>query len=52
MKALYETSQFRKDLKRLKKQGKQIQKLKDVVRRIAGDEDMEIRHRDHALTGR
>ncbi|MFZ4682755.1 MAG: type II toxin-antitoxin system YafQ family toxin [Terrimicrobiaceae bacterium] len=51
MKTIYETSQFRKDIKKLKKQGKDIEKLKDVVRRIANDERLEDRHRDHALIG-
>ncbi len=51
MKAIYETSQFRKDIKKVKKQGKQIDKLKVIVRRIADGELLETRHRDHALTG-
>ena len=51
MKAIFETSQFRKDIKKLKKQGKQIQKIKDVVKRIANDERLEERHRDHELIG-
>ena len=37
MKAIYETSQFRKDIKKLQKQGKDIGKLKDVVKQIAND---------------
>ena len=51
MKAIYETRQFRKDIKKLKKQGKDIEKLKDVVRRIANSERLEDRYRDHALIG-
>lgn len=51
MKAIYETSQFRKDLKKLKKQGKDITKLKGIVMRIADDLPPDARHRDHALIG-
>ncbi len=51
MKAIYETSQFRKDFKKAKKQGKQIEKLKDIVRCLAEGRPLEPRHRDHALIG-
>lgn len=51
MKTIFETSQFRKDLKKIKKRGKDIQKLKEVVRQIANGEILDARHRDHALTG-
>ena len=51
MKAVYETSQFRKDIKKLKKQGKDFEKLRDAVRRIANEERLEDRYRDHALIG-
>jgi len=51
VKAIYETSQFRKDIKKLKKQGKDIAKLKEVVRQIANEEPLEDRYRDHALIG-
>ena len=51
MKTIYETSQFRKDIKKLKKQGKRIDKLKEVVVRLAGGEPLEPRYRDHALIG-
>jgi len=51
MKAIYETSQFRKDIKKLKKQGKEIEKLKAILRRIAEGKPLEARHRDHALDG-
>jgi mRNA interferase YafQ len=51
MKAIYETSQFRKDYKKIKKQGKQIEKLKDIIRCLAEGKPLESRHRDHALIG-
>ena len=51
MKAGLETSQFRKDLKRIKKRGKDIQKLKDVVRKIASSGILDSKYRDHPLAG-
>jgi len=51
MKAIYETSQFRKDYKKIRKQGKNIEKLKEIVRRLAEGQPLEPRHRDHALIG-
>jgi len=51
VKTIFETSQFRKDLKKIKKRGRDIQKLKEVVRQIANGEMLDERHRDHALTG-
>ena len=51
MKAIYETSQFRKDFKKIKKQGKQIEKLKEIVRCLVEGKPLEPPHRDHALIG-
>jgi len=51
MKAIYETSHFRKDIKKVRKRGKQIEKLKVIVGRIANGEPLDPRHRDQALIG-
>jgi mRNA interferase YafQ len=51
MKAIFQTSQFKKDLKRIKKRGKDLNKLKEVVSAIANSEALQERHRDHALSG-
>lgn len=51
MKAIYETSQLRRDFKKLKRQGKQIEKLKEIVRCLAEGKPLEPRHRDHELMG-
>jgi len=51
VKALHETRQFRRDLKRIKKQGLPIERLKAVVSILAAGGTLEARHRDHALTG-
>lgn len=45
------TSQFKKDLKSAKKQGKDIEKLLTVVERLADGQAMEEKYRDHELTG-
>jgi len=52
MKRVLQTSQFKKDIKRLKKRGKDLEKLGDVVRLLASDEPLEEKHRDHALIGK
>ncbi|MFM2178149.1 MAG: hypothetical protein RL015_2247 [Verrucomicrobiota bacterium] len=51
MKAIFQTSQFKKDLKRIKKRGKDLTKLKEIVSVIANGEVLEERHRDHSLSG-
>ena len=51
MKAIFQTSQFKKDFKRIKKRGKDLSKLMEVVSAIANSEALEERHRDHALSG-
>ncbi len=45
------TNQFKKDLKLAKKQGKNIDKLFYVVERIANGEELDVKYRDHSLTG-
>lgn len=52
MKPVIQTSQFKRDIKRLKKRGKDLVKLGDVVRQLAADKTLEEKHRDHALIGR
>jgi mRNA interferase YafQ len=51
MKAIFQTSQFKKDFKRIKKRGKDLSKLKEVVSAIVNSEVLEKRQRDHALSG-
>ena len=45
------TSRFKKDLKQAKKKGKDIEKLFDVIEKIAKDEALDERYRDHSLAG-
>jgi mRNA interferase YafQ len=51
MKAIFQTSQFKKDFKRIKKRGNDLNKLKEVVSATANSEALQERHRDHALSG-
>jgi mRNA interferase YafQ len=51
MKLIFQTSQFKKDFKKINKRGKDINKLKELVSAIAGSEALQERHRDHALSG-
>ena len=45
------TTQFKKDLKLAKKQGKDIDKLFAVIEKLANGEGLEDKFRDHDLTG-
>lgn len=45
------TSRFKKDIKQAKKQGKDIEKLFDVIEKIAKDEALDEKYRDHLLAG-
>ncbi len=51
MRKVSQTRQFSRDLKRVAKRGKDLNKLKRIVTLIAKDKPLEPRHRDHALTG-
>lgn len=51
MRATRQTTQFKKDVKRAKKRGKDFSKLKEVIEQLARGETLEARYRDHALTG-
>lgn len=52
MKGILQTSQFKRDLQRSRRRGRDLDKLKEVVRIIAAGEPLEPRHRDHALGGK
>jgi len=51
MKSIFQTRQFKKDFKKPRKRGKDIEKLKGVVRALAAGGPLEERHRDHPLIG-
>lgn len=45
------TTKFKKDLKLVKKQGKNLDKLFSVVDALANGEELEQKFRDHSLSG-
>lgn len=45
------TNQFKKDLKRIKKRGKDAAKLKAVMTSLIDEQPLAERHRDHVLVG-
>ncbi len=51
MKQLFQTTQFSKDVKRMQKRNKDLEKLEIIVRKLANDEPLDPRHRDHPLSG-
>ena len=52
MRDIIEQSQFRKDLKRVKRSGRlRFEDLLEVVRRLAADEPLEAKHHAHSLSG-
>jgi mRNA interferase YafQ len=46
-----QTNQFKKDIKRQQKRGKNLQKLKAVIELLAEHKSLPDRNRDHSLTG-
>lgn len=48
---IFQTSHFKRDIKRLRKRGKNLAKLNEVVLKILECETLEERYRDHGLTG-
>lgn len=45
------TKQFEKDLKRIRKRGKVVKKLKDVIRKLVDEEKLEAKFKDHKFSG-
>lgn len=48
---LSQTSQFKKDVKRMRKRGADLDKLKKIIQQLLSGEELDERHRDHALSG-
>jgi len=51
MLSLKTTTKFRKDYKRMKKQGKDLYLLQKVINDLLAEKILSEKHRDHALTG-
>ena len=45
------TIQFQRDLRKIIKRGKEIEKLKSIIIQLANQETLEERYRDHKLIG-
>lgn len=45
------TRQFEKDIKRMQKRGKNLEKLKSIIRSLVQEEPLDALHRDHKLIG-
>lgn len=45
------SNQFKKDIKLILKRGYDIELMNNVVNKLASEETLDERHRDHALTG-
>lgn len=43
------SNKFNKQLKKIKKQGKDIRKINIVVKKLANGETLELKYKDHAL---
>ena len=48
---IHYTTQFKKDYKKAKKQGKDLDKLKIVIEKLSNKEKLDPTYRDHSLTG-
>lgn len=48
---LHYTTQFKKDYKRVKKQNKDISKLRTAIEKLSSGEPLEPSYRDHPLSG-
>ena len=46
------TSQFKKDYKRAGKQGRPLEKLKDLAKKLAQSKKLDAKYRDHVLKGK
>jgi mRNA interferase YafQ len=51
MKKVSQTRQFSRDVKRMRKRGKNLEKLQGIVKLLAEGTPLPANHRDHSLTG-
>ncbi|MCL7489220.1 MAG: type II toxin-antitoxin system YafQ family toxin [Desulfobulbaceae bacterium] len=51
MRSIRRDTQFKRDVKRMEKRGKEIEKLKEIIRSLVNAEKLESRYRDHQLKG-
>ena len=48
---VFKAKRFRKSLKRMLRRGKDINKINDVILKLANGEVLDQKHKDHALSG-
>ena len=48
---IHETSQFKKDVKKLKRQGKDLSELLFVIKIMVQEDTLPVKYRDHNLIG-
>ena len=51
MRTIRRTSQFKRDVKRMKRRGKDLEELKKVIGNLASGRKLEPKYRDHMLVG-
>ena len=51
MRTVRRTSQFKRDVKRMKRRGKDLEELKKVIGNLVGGRKLEPKYRDHMLVG-
>ena len=51
MKQVSQTTQFARDVKRMRKRGKELIKLQEIVRQLASGTPLAPKHKDHSLVG-
>jgi mRNA interferase YafQ len=51
MRFIRRDTQFKRDVKRLQKNGRNLDRLKKVIQSLLNAEKLEVKHRDHQLKG-
>jgi mRNA interferase YafQ len=51
MREIIRTIQFKRDVKRAEKRGKDMTKLRDLILLLAGETPLPVRYKDHPLCG-
>jgi mRNA interferase YafQ len=51
MREIIRTIQFKRDVKRAEKRGKDMTKLRDLILLLAGETPLPVRYKDHPLSG-
>ena len=51
MKTIGRTSRFKRDVKRMQRQGRELEKLKRVLETLVKGEPLAAKYRDHVLVG-